>query len=84
MGNVVRILPNYTYDDYIHWEGKCIPYAIAPLPLPKHQRIAAALNYEFIGAIKKAKCKPVSFIIRLIILQGSIRYHNSGRCFNCL
>ena len=62
MGYAQRILPNYTYDDYIHWEGRWeliegIPHAMAPLPVPKHQRIASALNYEFVSAIKKSKCK---------------------------
>ncbi len=62
MGYAQRILPNYTYDDYIHWEGKWelidgIPYAMAPLPVPRHQRIAAAINTELSIGIRKAKCK---------------------------
>ncbi len=62
MGYAQKILPNYTYDDYVQWEGKWelidgIPHAMSPAPVPKHQRIASALNYEFVGAVKKAKCK---------------------------
>ncbi len=45
-----KILPNYTYDDYSHWEGKWeiiegIPYAMSPSPSPLHQRITAHLIY---------------------------------------
>ena len=37
-------LPQYTYDDYIGWEGRWeliagIPYAMVPAPAKKHQRI---------------------------------------------
>ncbi|CAN5628132.1 hypothetical protein BH10BAC3_BH10BAC3_29120 [soil metagenome] len=54
--------PNYTYDDWLIWEGRWelidgIPIAMSPLPVPKHQRIASAINYEFVSAIKKSKCK---------------------------
>lgn len=52
------MLPHYTYDDYVHWEGKWeliygIPYAMSPSPLPKHQRIAASLVTE-IGTVLKS------------------------------
>ena len=62
MGAPVKILPNYTYDDYCKWEGKWeliegIPYAMSPAPLPKHQRVANALGGEFYFQLKKAKCK---------------------------
>jgi Uma2 family endonuclease len=38
-------LPHYTYEDYTHWQGQweviCgIPYALAPAPGMKHQRIS--------------------------------------------
>ncbi len=56
-----RILPNYTYDDYCHWEGKWeiiegIPYAMSPSPSPIHQRICSALNVAFAVALKEAHC----------------------------
>lgn len=52
MGNVVKILPHYTYEDYLQWEGKWeviegLPFAMSPAPLPSHQRIAANLSIEF-------------------------------------
>ncbi len=60
MSGVVKILPHYTYDDWIHWEGQWelidgIPYAMSPLPVPKHQRISAALTSEFHAALRNCK-----------------------------
>jgi Uma2 family endonuclease len=62
MGAPVKILPNYTYDDYCKWEGKWeliegIPYAMSPAPIPKHQWIASNVNIEFGMALKKSGCK---------------------------
>lgn len=56
----VKILPNYTYEDYIHWEGRWeliegVPYAMSPAPVPKHQRIGANLIREFSTQLKKCK-----------------------------
>lgn len=62
MANAVKILPHYTYDDWLHWEGKWelidgIPHAMSPMPMPKHQRIANALGGEFYIALKQCnKC----------------------------
>jgi len=44
-------LPYYTYDDYVAWEGEWelidgTPYAIAPAPYPKHQKIVARIWQE--------------------------------------
>ncbi len=41
MNEALKLLPHYTYDDYIHWEGqweiiKGIPYAMSPAPIPAH------------------------------------------------
>ena len=60
MGNSVRILPHYTYNDYVHWEGQWelihgIPYAMSPLPVPKHQRIGGNLLAEFRQQMKKCQ-----------------------------
>ncbi len=60
MSSAVKILPHYTYDDYVQWEGRWeliegVPYAMSPQPVPKHQRIAAAITAEFISALKKCK-----------------------------
>jgi Uma2 family endonuclease len=62
MGYPQKILPNYTYDDYVHWEGRWeiidgLPFAMSPLPQPKHQRIISVLHFLFVKAIKKGVCK---------------------------
>ncbi|MEO7045237.1 MAG: Uma2 family endonuclease, partial [Ferruginibacter sp.] len=56
-----KILPHYTYDDYIHWEGRWElieghPIAMSPQPILKHQRIASELNSLFIVSKKKNNC----------------------------
>ncbi len=56
-----KILPNYTYDDYCHWEGKWeiiegIPYAMSPSPSPLHQKITAHLIYAFKNALVESSC----------------------------
>jgi Uma2 family endonuclease len=62
MGHAQRILPSYTYDDYVHWEGRWelidgIPFAMSPLPSPKHQWVASELRSHLRNAIKKEGCK---------------------------
>lgn len=63
MNNAVKILPHYTYDDYVHWEGRWeiiegVPYAMSPLPIPKHQFIASNILSEFRMALRKCrKCE---------------------------
>jgi Uma2 family endonuclease len=61
MHSAYRLLPNYTYDDYIAWEGKWelidgIPYAMAPLPTVRHQDISGNIYSIFREALKKAGC----------------------------
>ncbi len=60
MSGAVKILPHYTYVEYEEWEGQWeliegIPYAMSPLPVPKHQKIAAALTTEFTMMLKGCK-----------------------------
>ncbi len=79
---VVQLLPRYTYDDYVQWEGKWeliygIPYAMGPAPVPKHQYIAGNIHYEFRAELKKCKkCKvyqPIDYkIAEDTILQPDI------------
>lgn len=62
MGFADKILPHYTYDDWIHWEGRWElleghPIAMSPMPRPEHQRVASELTGEFLFALRKAKCK---------------------------
>ena len=72
MSEVVRILPHYTYGDYVKWEGQWelidgIPHAMSPLPVPKHQIISANLIAEFRMGLKNCKlCKvsqPLDYVI---------------------
>jgi Uma2 family endonuclease len=60
MSGAIKILPHYTYSDYEQWEGQWeliegIPYAMSPLPVPKHQKVATALSSEFTVALKKCE-----------------------------
>lgn len=57
-----RLLPNYTYEDYILWEGEWevidgIPYAMTPMPAPRHQQLSNNLSTEFTIEMRKAPCK---------------------------
>lgn len=72
MSGAVKILPHYTYDDYVHWEGRWelidgIPYAMSPAPIPKHQIVAGNILAEFRFQLKKCShCKvmqPVDYKI---------------------
>lgn len=82
MGYAQKILPHYTYDDWLHWEGRWeliegIPIAMSPMPVPKHQRVAAALRMEIGITLKKCKhCKvydPIDFkVAEDTILQPDI------------
>ena len=60
MSNAVKILPHYTYDDWVNWEGQWelidgFPYAMSPMPVPKHQRIGGNIFTEFRNELKKCK-----------------------------
>ena len=63
MAGAIKILPHYTYEDYVQWEGKWelidgIPYAMSPAPTPKHQLIANNLGSLFYIALKNCTlCK---------------------------
>jgi hypothetical protein len=44
MGLAQKYIPHYTYDDWLHWEGRWeliegIPIALIPSPPPAHQLI---------------------------------------------
>jgi hypothetical protein len=60
MSNAIRLLPHYTYEDWMNWEGQWeliegIPYAMSPMPVPNHQRIAGNLFTEFRLQLKNCK-----------------------------
>jgi Uma2 family endonuclease len=57
-----KIIPHYTYDDWVLWEGKWElidghPIAMSPTPVPAHQRASAEIRTELVLALRKAKCK---------------------------
>jgi len=61
MGLADKIIPYYTYNDWVHWEGKWelvegSPIAMSPTPVPLHQRVAAEIRGEFWDALRKSKC----------------------------
>lgn len=60
MSSPVKILPHYTYANYVQWEGQWelidgIPYAMSPSPVPKYQRIAGNMLSEFRMQLKNCK-----------------------------
>lgn len=62
MSHPQQILPRYTYQDYLHWEGSWEliqghPFAMSPAPGPKHQKILGRLHIVFVEALKSAACK---------------------------
>lgn len=62
MGLANKILPHYTYDDWVSWEGKWElieghPIAMSPTPVPAHQRAAAEIRTELTLALRKSGCK---------------------------
>lgn len=79
MSNSVRILPHYTYNDWVNWKGQWeliegIPYAMSPTPVPEHQRIGANISSEFGLQLKKCnRCnvyQPIDYkISEEIIVQ---------------
>ena len=77
MSGAVKILPYYTYADYVQWEGRWelidgIPYAMSPAPTPKHQIIGANLITEFRIALKKCNHCRVSQPVDLKIAEDTI------------
>ena len=56
-------LPNYRYQDYIHWEGDWeliggIAYAMSPAPTIEHQEINSKIVYQLMSKLKDCKnCK---------------------------
>jgi len=63
MSGAIKILPHYTYADYLQWEGRWelidgIPFAMSPAPTPRHQMIANTLGALFYLALKNCThCK---------------------------
>ncbi len=61
MDGAIKILPYYTYEDYIKWEGRWelldgMPYAMSPAPAPRHQMIVSRLHQVYLNALDKVNC----------------------------
>lgn len=59
-------LPNYTYEDYKHWEGdweliEGVAYAMAPAPMKKHQMLIGYIFSEIIA--KMGECRECEVLI---------------------
>ena len=62
MGLANLIIPKYTYDDWVLWEGaweliEGHPIAMSPTPIPRHQLVASEINTELAIALRKSGCK---------------------------
>lgn len=62
MNTAKKYLPHYTYDDWLHWEGRWElieghPIAMSPMPIPEHQRVASDIRTELALALRKIGCK---------------------------
>lgn len=73
----IRILPDYTYDDYKHWEGQWelidgIPYAMSPAPQPRHQRISVKLSTRFDLALNDCKRCSVYGPLDYVVNAGTV------------
>lgn len=61
----IEDLPHYTYDDYVHWEGRWevihgIPYAMVPAPAVNHQHFSARIAGQLYRLLAHCKlCKPL-------------------------
>ena len=61
MAGRARIIPRYTYDDYILWEGRWeiidgIAHSMSPSPSPRHQEIAGKLHAAFLRSLENTSC----------------------------
>jgi len=60
--SLAQILPKYTYEDYLLWEGdwemiEGMPVAMAPAPMRIHQNIANQILFEFNKSLEESECK---------------------------
>ena len=67
MSTAYKILPHYTYADYLHWEGKWelidgIAYAMSPAPNMRHQHISGKLYLALTNALANSTCNCTAFL----------------------
>ena len=73
MNTIISYLPHYTVEDYFQWEGdweliEGIPYAMAPSPFWKHQRISGLIFKQIEEQIENCPkncfvCQEIDWII---------------------
>lgn len=56
----LEYLPNYTYNDYVNWEGKWelingIPYAMTPVPNILHQKVSGKIHIQLERSLQNCK-----------------------------
>jgi Uma2 family endonuclease len=64
MSSARRYLPNYTVEDYQHWQGdwelwQGIPVSMTPSPFGRHQKVAMRLATTLQRAIDNVECEAV-------------------------
>ncbi len=62
MAAALKLLRRYSYDEYREWEGRWelidgVPYAMAPAPYPKHQRIVFQIAKELDRTLDCVGCE---------------------------
>jgi Uma2 family endonuclease len=67
MSSAYKILPHYTYADYLHWEGQWeliegIPHAMSPAPGLRHQHIAGRLYTLLSKVLENNTCNCMAFL----------------------
>jgi Uma2 family endonuclease len=58
MSALLENLPHYTYDDYLHWQGRWeliygVPYAMSPAPSINHQSISQNISVALNKGLKE-------------------------------
>lgn len=62
MSSAPRLIPKYSSDDYLKWEGDWqlidgIAIAMTPSPFGRHEQIVANCVYELMAAIRNHSCE---------------------------
>ncbi len=65
-----KYLPKYTVDDYMKWQGdweliEGIPFAMAPSPFGKHQKVVAKISHYLLAQLENCENKEVSVYVEL-------------------
>lgn len=78
MNALKQFIPQYTVQDYQHWEGDWelwsgIPVSMSPGPFGRHQRAARNLVQELSGALLSVKCNAeVLYELDWVVSQNTV------------